>query len=116
MKIVKTVLISIVLVFSGITSAHAMGDREKGALMGAGAVLLLPSLLEGAGNLFGGGHERTYTTTTYVEPRPTVVYREPVYVQERVIYIDNPPPRYYYPPRPHHGYHDHHDGYYRSYR
>lgn len=114
MKIVKTVLISIVLVLSGITSAHAMGDREKGALMGAGAVLLLPSLLEGAGNLFSGG-QRTYTTTTYVEPRPTVVYREPVYVQERVIYIDNPPPRYYYPPR-HHHHHDYDDRYYRSYR
>jgi hypothetical protein len=114
MKIVKTVLVSIVLVLSGVTSAQAMGDREKGALMGAGAVLLLPTLIEGASNLFGGGHERTYTTTTYVEPRPTVVYREP-YVQERVIIVDRPAPVYYDSPRPHH--HHHHDGgYYPYYR
>ncbi len=112
MKMIKTVLASILLIMSGVTSANAMGDRERGALMGAGAVLLLPSLIEGAGNLFGGNRERTYTTTTYVEPRPTVVYREP-YVQERVIIIDNPPPRYYYPPRHHH---DYDDRYYRSYR
>lgn len=114
MKIVKTVLVSIVLVLSGVTSAQAMGDREKGALMGAGAVLLLPSLIEGASNLFGGGQERTYTTTTYVEPRPTVVYREP-YVQERVIIVDRPAPVYYYPSRPPHHRH-HHDGYYPYYR
>ena len=45
MKLVKTILISAVLVVSGMTQAHAMGEREKGALMGAGAVLLLPSLI-----------------------------------------------------------------------
>ncbi len=109
MKIVKTVLISIVLVLSGITSAHAMGDREKGALLGAGAVVLL-------GGLINASQQTRYVETqTYYEPRPTVVYREPVYVQERVIYIDNPPPRYYYPPR-HHHYRDYDDRYYRSYR
>ena len=111
MKIIKTVLASIVLVLSGVTSAHAMGDRERGALIGARAVLLLPSLIEGASNLFGGGREQpVYRTTTYVEPRPTVVYREP-YVEERVIVVDRPAPVYYYPPRPHH-----HDGYYPYYR
>ena len=67
MKIVKTVLLCTALLVSGMTSAYAIGDREKGALIGAGAVLLLPSLLEGAGNLFGGTPQRSYTTTHYVE-------------------------------------------------
>jgi len=106
MKIVKTLLISVVLVFSGITSAHAMGDREKGALLGAGAVVLLGSLINASQQ-----PTRYVESSTYYEPRPTVVYREPVYVQERVIYMDNPPPRYYYPPRHHHR--DYDDGYYR---
>lgn len=83
MKIVKTVLISIVLVLSGITSAHAI-DRKEVLSWVRELCSLLPSLLEGAGNLFGG--DRTYTTTTYVEPRPTVVYREPVYVQESYLH------------------------------
>lgn len=98
MKLVKTILISAVLVVSGMTQAHAMGEREKGALMGAGAVLLLPSLIAGASNVVE--RPREYRTTTYVEPRPTVVYREPAYVQERVIYVDRPAP--YYAPRHHH--------------
>ncbi|WP_333803003.1 hypothetical protein [Sulfurospirillum sp.] len=108
MKIVKTLLISIVLVFSGITSAHAMGDREKGALLGAGAVVLLGGLINASQQ-----PTRYVESSTYYEPRPTVVYREPVYVQERVIYVE-PSPRYYYPPRHHHR--DYDDGYYRSYR
>ncbi|WP_263832336.1 hypothetical protein [Sulfurospirillum oryzae] len=101
MKIVKTLLISTVLVFSGITSAHAMGDREKGALLGAGAVVLLGSLINASQQ-----PTRYVESPVYYEPRPTVVYREPVYVQERVIYVD--------PPRHHHHHYD--DGYYRSYR
>lgn len=61
-----------------------LGDREKGALLGAGAVVLL-------GGLINASQQTRYVETqTYYEPRPTVVYREPVYVQERVIYIDNP--------------------------
>ncbi|ACZ11148.1 hypothetical protein [Sulfurospirillum deleyianum] len=117
MKILKTVLLFVALLLSSITSAHAMGDREKGALIGAGAVLLLPSLLEGAGNLFGGTPQRSYTTTHYVEqpryierPHTTVVYSEP-YVRERVIIIDNAPRHRYAPPRHHHPHHS----YYREY-
>ncbi|AFL67458.1 hypothetical protein [Sulfurospirillum barnesii] len=99
MKILKTVLLCVGLLVSGMTSAHAMGDRERGALIGAGAVLLLPSLIEGAGNLFGGTPQRNYTTTHYVEePRPRVVYTEP-YVRERVIIIDNTPRHRYESPR-----------------
>lgn len=107
MKIVKTLLISAVLVFSGITNAHAMGDREKGALLGAGAVVLLGGLISASQQ-----PTRYVESPVYYEPRPTVVYREPVYVQERVIYVD-PAPRYYYPPRHHR---DYDDRYYRSYR
>ena len=111
MKIIKTVLLSAALLFSSLTSAHAIGDREKGALIGAGAVLLLPSLIEGAGNLFGGTPQRSYTTTHYVEqPRTTVVYREP-YVRERVIIIEDAPRYRYEHPRHHHP----HRSYYRDY-
>lgn len=108
MKILNTLLISAVLVLSGITSAQAMGDREKGALIGAGAVVLLGGLLNASQQ-----PTRYVESPVYYEPRPTVVYREPVYVQERVIYVD-PAPRYYYPPRHHHR--DYDDRYYRSYR
>ncbi|MBN1838763.1 MAG: hypothetical protein JW802_01820 [Campylobacterales bacterium] len=120
MKIVKISLVSILLVLSGATNAHAWGDKEQGVLIGAGAVLMLPSLLEGAGNLFGGTPQRSYTTTHYVEqpryieqPRTTVVYTEP-YVRERVVIIDNSPKYYYAPPRPPHRPHHRHDE--RDYR
>lgn len=101
MKTLKIILISILLVLSGATSAHAMGDREQGALLGAGAVVLL-------GSLMNMGQQQTTTryveTPVYYEPRPTVVYREP-YVRERVIIIDD------YPRHRHH--HHHYDRYYR---
>lgn len=104
MKTIKMILISILLVLSGATSAHAMGDREKGALLGAGAVILL-------GNLIGRGQESTtryVETPVYYEQRPRVVYREPYYERERVIIIEEAPRH-----RPRH--HDYYDrrGYYR---
>ena len=103
MKILKMVFISILLVLSGATSAQAMGDREQGALLGAGAIILL-------GNLLGANQQPTryVESPVYYEPRPTVIYREP-YVRERVIIIDNPPRQ-----RPHHR-HDRYDSY-RYYR
>lgn len=100
------ILISILLVLSGATSANAMGDREQGALLGAGAVILL-------GNLLGVGQQQTTTryveTPVYYEPRPTVIYREP-YVREKVIIIDRHPRHH-----PHRYYRDHYDrhSYYR---
>ncbi|ATB68274.1 hypothetical protein FA592_07815 [Sulfurospirillum diekertiae] len=100
MKILNTLLISAVLVLSGITSAQAMGDREQGALIGAGAVVLLGSLINASQQ-----PTRYVESPVYYETRPTVVYREPIYVPERVIYVD--------PPRHHHYYEG---GYYRSYR
>lgn len=102
MKTLKMIFISILLVLSGASSAHAMGDREQGALLGAGAVILL-------GNLLGANHQTTryVESPVYYEPRPTVVYREP-YVRERVIIIDNPPHH-----RPPHHHHYDRDRYYR---
>lgn len=105
MKTLKMVFVSILLVLSGATSAHAMGDREQGALLGAGAIILL-------GNLLGANQQPTryVESPVYYEPRPTVIYREP-YVRERVIIIDNPPRRHHHP---HHRY-DRYDSY-RYYR
>lgn len=93
MKTLKMICLSAALVICSATSAHAIGDVEKGALIGAGAMLLVPALF--------GNHQ----TTTYVEPRreviyyeqprERVVYREPYYERERVVIINNG----YYPPR-----------------
>ena len=103
MKMLKLSLVSMLLVLSGTTSAYAMGDREQGALIGAGAAILLGGIINAAQQ-----PSRYVETPVYYETRPTVVYREP-YVHERVIVIDRP---YYAPPRPHHYY----DGYRPYYR
>lgn len=104
MKLIKTISLSILLVLSGASSLHAIGDREKGALIGAGAVIVLGSLLGNMQNSSSYDEPRVI----YREPRPTVIYREP-YVRERVIIIDNHPPRY----RPSHRYYDDRYRYYR---
>ena len=96
MKTLKMMIISIFLVLSGATSAHAMGDREQGALIGAGAAILLGGIINAA------QQPRYVESPTYYAPSPTVVYRDPYYVPPRVIYVD--PPRYYH--RPHHHYYD----------
>ncbi len=97
MKMLKIVFFSIFLMISGATSAHAMGDREQGALIGAGAMLLL-------GNMLGAGQQTHYVEgpVYYESPRTTVVYREPYYTPPRVIYV-NPSrhrPSHYYDHRP----------------
>jgi len=97
MKTLKIILISIFLVLSGATSAHAMGDREQGALIGAGAAILLGGIINAAQQ-----PTRYVESPAYYAPSPTVVYRDPYYVPPRVIYVD--PPRYYH--RPHHHYYD----------
>ena len=73
------------------------GDREQGALIGAGAMLLL-------GNMLGAGQQTHYVEgpVYYESPRTTVVYREPYYTPPRVIYV-NPSrhrPSHYYDHRP----------------
>ena len=104
MKMLKIISLSIFLVLSGASSAHAMGDREQAALLCAGAAVLLGGIINAAQQPV-----RYVESPTYYAPAPTVVYREPYYVPPRVIYVD--PPRYYH--RPHH--HHHYDGY-RYYR
>lgn len=60
--------------------AHAIGDREKSALIGAGALLLLSSMVQNMGILFGGGQA--------VHQQPVRHHRKPVVVErERVIII-----------------------------
>lgn len=99
MKTLKMMFLTTLLVVSGTTtSAHAIGDVERGALIGAGAMLLVPAL-------FGSRQTTTYVEPRreviyYEQPRTTVVYREPYYERERVVIIndDYPPrhrPRYY---------------------
>ncbi len=103
MKILKIMFISIFLLISGATSANAMGDREQGALIGAGAMVLLGSML-------GAAQQPRYVEgpVYYESPRTTVVYREPYYTPPRVIYVN--PPRH----RPY--YYDHYDRGHRHYR
>lgn len=111
MKIVKMSLVSILLVLSASTSSYAWGDREQGALIGAGAAILLGSMINNAAQQPRYVESRPVyvesrpvyveSRPVYYETRPTVVYREP-YARERVIVIDRPSHRY-------------HDEYYRPY-
>ena len=48
MKMLKIISLSIFLVLSGASSAHAMGDREQAALLGAGAAVLLGGIINAA--------------------------------------------------------------------
>ena len=43
MKALKTIALAALLTTMSVVNANAMGDRERGALIGAGAVLLLPT-------------------------------------------------------------------------
>lgn len=109
MKTLKMMFLTVLLVISGATSAHAIGDVERGALIGAGAMLLVPALF--------GNNRTTYVeprreVVYYEQPRTTVVYREPYYERERVVIINNDYPRH----RPHQYYErypsSHYDRYY----
>lgn len=103
MKTIKSILVSIILVLSGATSAQAMGDREEAALLGAGAVLLL-------GSLFNSSTQTTryVETPVYHSPQPTVVYTQPYYYSApRVVVVERP---HYRHPRHHHHYDRYYDG------
>ena len=104
MKTLKMILATILLLISGATSAHAIGDVERGALIGAGAMLLVPALF--------GSNRTTYVEPRreviyYVQPRTTVVYREPYYERERVVIINDNYPRH----RPYYREYDRHPSY-----
>ncbi|MDD3342050.1 MAG: hypothetical protein PHR87_00565 [Sulfurospirillaceae bacterium] len=104
MKTVKMIFVSIFLVLSGVSSAHAMGDREQGALLGAGAIILL-------GNLLSNNTTRYVESPVYYETRPRVVYREPYYERPRVVVIERPEYRHHH--RDYYRYDDRFDRHYR---
>lgn len=102
MKTVKSIVLSAFLIVGGVSHAHAMGDREQAALLGAGAVVLLGALF---GSSTSGSSDTTYEQAPqYYEPAPTVVYRQPYYVPAKPVvkhhhqhngYYNGPRPREY---------------------
>jgi hypothetical protein len=82
MKAIKTVaVISLITVLSAV-NANAWGKKEQGILIGAGAALLLPPLLQ----LGKSSHNQHYMSTQpaqytqqirYVEPRQTTYIIQP---------------------------------------
>lgn len=116
MKTVKSMVLSAFLVVSGVSHAHAMGDREQAALLGAGAVVLLGALF---GSSTSGSSDTTYEQAPqYYEPAPTVVYRQPYYEPApTVVYTQPyypPTPTYYVPAKPVVKHHHQHNGYYNG--
>lgn len=112
MKTIKLILISIVLVLSGATSAQAMGDREQGALLGAGAIILL-------GNLLSSGQQTTryVEAPVYYNTQPTVVYTQPYYpsyTPPRVVVIEEP--HYRHPSHHYRDYRRYDDRYFYGHR
>lgn len=88
MKTIKAIVLSTLLVVVGASNAHAMGDREQAALLGAGAVVLLGALFSSSTS---GSSGTTYEQApVYYESAPTVVYTQPYYSRAT----------YYVPPRP----------------
>jgi len=89
MKALKP-LLAIALVSALTTiNAQAIGNREKGALMGAGIMLLLPTLTQNVGALFGAQDQAPQRRQHY----------EPSYEPREVVVIERAPrhKRYYEP-------------------
>jgi hypothetical protein len=85
MKIMKPML-AIALVSSlSIVNANAIGEREKGALIGAGAMLLLPAMVQNMGALFGTNQASYGESVQYHQNSRPIVLE-----QERVIIIKEP--------------------------
>jgi hypothetical protein len=83
MKVLKP-LLAIALVSALTTvNAQAIGNREKGALMGAGIMLLLPTLTQNVGALFGAQDQtpqrRQYDEPAYETREVVIVERAPRY-------------------------------------
>jgi hypothetical protein len=82
MKFAKPML-AIALVSSlSFVNANAIGDREKGALVGAGAMLLLPTMVQNMGVLFGGNQVIHSEPVKYHNSRPVAIEREKVIIIE----------------------------------
>ena len=83
-------------------NAHAIGKTEKGVLIGMGSMLLLPSMFENAGKLFGSNYSSSNSTRviTHEPPRERVVYKTRVIEREpTVIYKTQVVEKVYYEPR-----------------
>jgi len=80
----KKILVSTMVAVAILTtSAHAIGDREKGALIGAGAMLLLPSLINNGRSMYQEP-ARTYESPRYESPRyESQRYESPRYESNR---------------------------------
>jgi hypothetical protein len=70
----KKVLIATVAALAMTGTAHAIGDREQGALMGIAATLLWQKLDQNNN-----------------QPQPVYVQPQPVYVQPRTVYVQPAP-------------------------
>lgn len=104
MKALRSLAIAALLVAASTINAHAIGERERGALIGAGALLLLPTMVQNMGNLFGGSsHHNGYNQTRVIHHEPVrEVYVQPI-VEREVIYVDRPRhKRHHYEHRRHH--------------
>lgn len=103
MKTIKTLLIATILVVVTSVNAHAIGKTEKGVLIGMGSMLLLPSLFENAGKLFGSTsytQRRSSDATYYEPPKQRVVYKTRVIEREpTIIYRTEVVEKVYYEPR-----------------
>ena len=69
MRVYKPIMVILLAGTLGVVNANAIGKREQGVLIGAGAMLLLPSLLQGARNLTGSNNNKVQ--------QPSVVYMQP---------------------------------------
>ena len=83
---IKLILAGLVLCLS--TQSQAIGDVEKGALIGAGSLIILNKLFEGNSR----SNDRDYSYERYREP-PRHQYnyqRYPQYREREVIIIERP--------------------------
>jgi hypothetical protein len=81
----KKVLIATVAALAMTGTAHAIGDREQGALMGIAATLLWQKLDQN-----NNQPQPVYVQprTVYVQPAPTVIYQRQCQVVRETRYSD----------------------------
>ena len=102
MKALRSLAVAALLVAVSTINAHAIGERERGALIGAGALLLLPTMVQNMGNLFGGSsYDDGYRSTRVIREPIREVSVEPV-IEREIVYIDRAPKHHYKPWKRHH--------------
>ena len=85
----KLILAGLVLCLS--TQSHAIGDVEKGALIGAGSLIILNKIFGGSGN-DGGSYQRYEAPPQrYYAPAPTYNYYQYPQPTREVIIIEKHP-------------------------